>query len=122
MRPLSKTLYKKSKRFFSSKSKFILIVDPRYNSEYQDSPRGSDYDSDYARRDSRSRSRSREHRNRDRHRDYDSHRSSDYRRSRDRRSSSGSRWERKSEERKLHDRDRSYRENDRDSVDRYEAL
>ncbi|KRT80869.1 RNA binding protein, partial [Oryctes borbonicus] len=87
----------------------------RYN-EYQDSPRGSDYDSDYGRRDSRSRSRSREHRNRDRYRDYESHRS-DYRRSRDRRSSSGSRWERKSEERKLHERDRSYRENDRDSVD-----
>ncbi|GJQ68558.1 hypothetical protein Trydic_g14410 [Trypoxylus dichotomus] len=85
----------------------------RYN-EYQDSPRGSDYDSDYGRRDSRSRSRSREHRNR--YRDYESHRS-EYRRSRDRRSTSSSRWERKSEERKLHDRDRSYRENDRDSVD-----
>lgn len=74
---------------------------------------GSDYDSDKEFRRSRSRSRGRE---KDKHYrgDYDSRK-----RGKDRRGdNSCSRWERKSEDGKTRDRDRSYRENDRDSVDR----
>ncbi|XP_018322583.1 RNA-binding protein 5-A isoform X2 [Agrilus planipennis] len=87
----------------------------------------SDYDSDrsYGKRESpweprsnrRSRSRSREKDRFHRDRDYDSYKERDHRKTRDRRSHSNSRWERKSVERKARDRERSYRDDDRDSVD-----
>lgn len=88
----------------------------------------SDYDSDreYRREtswdgDKRSRSKSPDHsRERKggsrRYKDRDK----DHHRSRGKRSRSGSRWERRSEDRKNRDRDRSYRDDDRDSVDRYD--
>jgi RNA-binding protein 5/10 len=110
----------RSPTFHSSKKSF--------HHDYSDerAKNGSDYESDreYRREsswdgDRKSRSRTPEYsRDRDRSRHYRSRdRDRDHHRSRGKRSRSGSRWERRSEDRKTRDRDRSYRDDDRDSVD-----
>ncbi|XP_044765450.1 RNA-binding protein 5-like isoform X2 [Coccinella septempunctata] len=93
-------------------------VKKNYHDHNEGRSRGSDYESDREYRREREssyeeRSHSRSPDGRDSRSRY--HRNREHRRGRNRRSRSDSRWERKSEEGKNRDRDRSYRDDDSDS-------